>query len=145
MRVALGIHHWIKTQSGKACTVVMYKNIKLAYVASDSPKPSVKKYTSKFYMSRNVIDLYGCENAFAGGYAAQYIQDPELETCINCAFFCASAMATQMGPHFPVNRQQLLMHWKSSMKEDSTYNQTFKCPRLSPISPGLQYRKLFKT
>lgn len=114
-RIVQAIHHWVKSHSNKACTVVMYDEIRLAFVASDLSRLShcqVKKYTSKFYTARNVIDLYGCENAFAGGFAAQFLQTHDIKSCINCAFFCASAVATQMGAHFPPNRHDLISMWE---------------------------------
>ncbi|RUS88425.1 hypothetical protein EGW08_003821, partial [Elysia chlorotica] len=116
--IAHNLHKWIMSLSFKACTVIVYQGIKTAYVASGSTKTIVKRYRSKFYRSRNVIDLYGCENAFAGGYLSQYVQNLPVQTCINCAFFCASTMATQIGAHFPINRHEHMMTWYTEEQND---------------------------
>ncbi|GFN82062.1 Pol polyprotein [Plakobranchus ocellatus] len=90
------------------CTVVVYDGIKSACAASGS---SVKTYPSKFYCKRNIVDLYGCEQAFSGGFLSQLAQKSDMEICIDSGFFAASAIATQLGAHYPMNRVDLLLKW----------------------------------
>ena len=49
---------------------------------------------------------------------AEFVQSGDIESCVNCAFFCASAVATQMGAHFPVNRHELLMNWQTEPTDE---------------------------
>ncbi|GFS01328.1 adenosine kinase [Elysia marginata] len=113
----LRIERWIKSLSKKPCNIILYDTIKTVHVATDYERDSVRTYHSKFYKASNIVDLYGCECAFSGGFLAQMIQRGEMEACVDCAFFCASAVATQMGANFPINRLELFSLWLNEFKD----------------------------
>lgn len=110
--ITLRLGKWIQTFSRKICTVVVYDSIKVAYVTTYEQSPSVEVFPSHFYKASNVVDLFGCECAFSGGFIAQMIQGNDIEACMDCAFFCASAMATQWGANFPLNRLERYCRWQ---------------------------------
>ncbi|RUS88426.1 hypothetical protein EGW08_003822 [Elysia chlorotica] len=116
-QLALTVSDWVHSISNRPCCVILYDGIKKAYVVSDSEKHKVKVYPSKFYNPRYVVDLVGYESAFSGGFLAQMVQRSATGPCIDCAFFCASAVATQMGSHFPINRLELYLMWQKDHDE----------------------------
>ena len=61
----------------------------------------VKEFPVKQLSEKELVDTNGAGDAFTGGFLAMYIHNKPLETCVECAIYCATECIKLQGCTLP--------------------------------------------
>lgn len=70
-------------------------------VLAQTGKSEVKTFPVKRLDDKELVDTNGAGDAFTGGFLAMYIHNKPLETCIECAIYCATECIKLQGCTLP--------------------------------------------